>query len=240
MKIFPAIDLRGGRVVRLTEGDYDRMTVYGDDPVQVAGGFLAAGAEFLHVVDLDAAKDGVQVNLKVIGQLARVGLRMEVGGGGRDDQSIKRYLDAGVERVIIGSAAITTPGFLERMAKAHPGRIAAGVDAKGGMVAIHGWREVTDVDAFEFLKSLPTLGVDTAIYTDISRDGMMMGANIDAYRATKQIEGLNVIASGGVSAEADIIALKELKLYGAIIGRALYTGAIDLKKALQLAAEGEK
>lgn len=224
-----------GQVVRLTEGDYDRMTVYDSDPVSVAKGFVEKGARNLHVVDLDAAKDGAQVNFPVIEKLAKLDLFIEVGGGGRDRPSVTRYIDAGVDRVIIGSAAVTKPGFLSEMARAFPGKIAAGVDARGGKIAIHGWREITDEDAFPFMEKLPSIGVDTVIYTDIARDGMLGGANINAYRDTLAIEGLNVVASGGLSTYADIQALSEMGLYAAIIGKALYAGMIDLKLALSIA-----
>ena len=240
MLIFPAIDLRGGQVVRLAEGDYERMTVYGDDPAAVAAEFRSQGAAQLHMVDLDAARSGEQVNLRCIERVVRENaLFVQVGGGGRDEDSVKRYLDIGVSRVIIGSAAITTPGFLEKMAARHPGKIAAGVDAKAGFIAIHGWREVTDVAAFDFLTKLPQMGVGTAIYTDISRDGLLGGANIEAYQATKVIEGLDVIASGGVSSESDVARLTELDLYGAIIGKALYAGVLDLRRAIQIGGETE-
>ena len=235
MLIFPAIDLRGGQVVRLAEGDYERMTVYGDDPAAVAAEFRAQGAQQLHMVDLDAARSGEQVNLGYIERVVREsGLYVQVGGGGRDEDSVKRYLDIGVSRVIIGSAAITNPGFLEKMAARHPGKIAAGVDAKGGLIAIHGWRELTGVVAFDFLTKLPQMGVGTAIYTDIGRDGLLGGANIEAYQATKAIAGLDIIASGGVSSESDVARLAGLGLCGAIIGKALYAGVLDLKRIIMI------
>ncbi len=240
MLIFPAIDLRNGQVVRLTEGDYDQMTVYGADPLAAAASFRAAGAEWLHVVDLDAAKDGGQKNFSIIERLAKEsGLKLEVGGGARSEESAARYLDAGVFRVIVGSAAVEKPGLLEALAKKYPGKIAAGVDAKNGFVAIHGWRTVTDIPAFDFVKNLPGQGVDTVIYTDISRDGRLMGPNMSAYERLKEIEGLRVVASGGVSSIENVEALAKLELYAAIIGKALYAGKIDLKHAID-AGEGEK
>ena len=182
MLIFPAIDLRNGQVVRLTEGDYDQMTVYSLEPLEAAKSFRDAGAEWLHTVDLDAAKDGGQQNFSVIEKLAREsGLKVEVGGGARSEESARRYLDAGVSRVILGSAAVENPALLETLAKKYPGQIAAGVDAKNGFVAIHGWRTVTDIPAFEFVSKLPDRGVDTVIYTDISRDGKLAGPNLEAY-----------------------------------------------------------
>jgi len=234
MKIFPAIDLSNGRVVRLAEGDYDRMTVYGDDPVGIAEGFLENGAKYLHVVDLDAAKSGGQPNFAVVEALSKATDFLQIGGGGRDEASVERYLDAGVSRVVIGSAAVETPGFLEKMARKYPGKIAAGVDARDGMMMIRGWRVATGVNAFEFMRGLPDMGVDTAIFTDIARDGMMKGPNTAAYERAKQIPGLNVIASGGVSGEDDVLALLALDIYGAIIGRALLSGALSLKRVINL------
>ncbi len=236
MLIFPAIDLRDGQVVRLVEGDYDRMTVYGSDPLAVAKAYRAAGAEYLHVVDLDAAKDGEQKNLAVIQKLAaESGLKLEVGGGVRDEASAKRYLDAGVSRVILGSAAIENPQLMETLAKQYPGKVAAGVDARNGFVAIHGWKTVTDIIAYDFVESLPGRGIGTVIYTDISRDGKLQGPNIEAYQRLSQIKHLDIVASGGVSSAADISALAKLNLYAAIIGKALYDGRITLVQALQAA-----
>ena len=239
MLIFPAIDLRGGQVVRLTEGDYDQMTVYAQEPLEAAEAFRAAGAEWLHTVDLDAAKDGGQQNFSMIEKLAREsGLKVEVGGGARSEESARRYLDAGVSRVILGSAAVENPKLLETLAKKYPGQIAAGVDAKDGFVAIHGWRTITDIPAFDFISRLPEQGVDTVIYTDISRDGKLAGPNLEAYACLKEIKGLQVVASGGVSAIGDVEALAKMNLYAAIIGKALYAGKIDLWQAIA-AGKGE-
>lgn len=241
MLIFPAIDLRSGQAVRLTQGDYGQMTVYDRDPLDAARRFKAAGAEYLHVVDLDAAKDGGQANFEVIARLAREsGLRLEVGGGARSEESAKRYLDAGVERVIIGSAAVEQPDMMERLAARYPGRIAAGVDARDGFVAIHGWRTVTDIPAFDFVRRLPTQGIDTVIYTDIARDGLLQGPNFAAYAELAKVTGLRVVASGGVSSVEDVERLAGLGMYAAIIGKALYAGQIDLEKAIQAAGKGEK
>ena len=233
MLIFPAIDLRGGNVVRLTEGDYGRMTVYGSDPLAVANSFREAGAAWLHVVDLDAAKDEGQKNFSVIETLAKEsGLTLEVGGGARDETSARKYLDAGVSRVILGSAAVEKPELMEKLAARYPGRIAAGVDARDGKVAIHGWRVVTDLDAFQFVNRLPEQGVDTVIYTDIARDGMLMGPNFAAYEALAGLRGLRVVASGGVSSEKDVERLARMNLYAAIIGKAIYDGRVDVRKAI--------
>ena len=240
MLIFPAIDLRNGQVVRLVEGDYDRMTVYGSDPLAAAQAFRDAGAKYLHVVDLDAALDGDQKNFDVIRRLAlESGLKLEVGGGARNEESAKRYLDAGVSRVILGSAAVEKPELMEKLAKAYPGQIAAGVDAKDGFVAIHGWKTVTDIPAFDFVAGLPEKGVNTVLYTDIRRDGKLMGPNLEAYRRLNQIPGMRVVASGGVSSVKDVKALSALDVYAAIIGKALYDGRIDLNEALAAAGKGE-
>ncbi len=236
MLIFPAIDLRDGQVGRLVEGDYDRMTVYGNDALSVAKAYREAGAEYLHVVDLDAAKDGAQKNLAVIEKLAAESvLKLEVGGGVRDEASAKRYLDAGVARVILGSAAIEKPELMETLAKRYPGQVAAGVDARNGFVAIHGWKTVTDIVAFDFVESLPRRGIDTVIYTDISRDGKLQGPNLAAYERLSRIQGLRIVASGGVSSPEDITALSRLNLYAAIIGKALYDGRITLEAGLKVA-----
>ena len=238
MILFPAIDLRGGRVVRLTEGDYDRMTVYAESPVETAKSFRAAGATHLHVVDLDGAKDGTQANLPMISVIAReTGLFIEVGGGARDEASVERYLGAGVSRVILGTMAVEQPGRMEALAAKHPGKIAVGVDAKSGFVAIHGWRTLTDIPAMEFLKNLPARGVDTAVYTDISTDGLLSGTNLEAFREAAGIEGLQIVASGGITFERELVALRELKLHGAIVGKALYAGMLSLERALELAKE---
>jgi phosphoribosylformimino-5-aminoimidazole carboxamide ribotide isomerase len=240
MILFPAIDLRSGRVVRLTEGDYDRMTVYGENPVETAKSFRAAGATHLHVVDLDGAKDGAQVNLPVIAEIVReTGLFVEVGGGARDEASVERYLEAGVSRVILGTMAVEKPRLMEALAAKYPGKIAAGVDAKGGLVAIHGWRTLTDIPALGFLKSLPGRGVPCAIYTDISTDGQLSGTNLLAFWDAARIKGLDVVASGGITYERELIALSDLGLYGAIIGKALYAGKLDLSRALELVKEGD-
>ncbi len=190
-------------------------------------------------MDLDAAKDEGQKNLAVILRLAKEsGLRLEVGGGARDEDSARRYLDGGVERVILGSAAVEKPELLEKLAGLYPGRIAAGVDAKDGRVAIHGWRMITGLDAYAFVKRLPDQGVDTVIYTDIARDGMLMGPNFSAYRQLSEVKGLRVVASGGVSSEKDVETLAGMDLYAAIIGKAIYDGRIDLRRAIA-AGKGE-
>ena len=202
----------------------------------MARSFREAGASWLHVVDLDAAKDEGQKNFDVIRHLAmESGLRLEVGGGARDEASARRYLDAGVERVIVGSAAVEKPELLEALAQLYSGRIAAGVDARDGKVAIHGWRVITGLDALAFVQNLPAQGVDTVIYTDIARDGMLMGPNFAAYEALSRIGGLRVVASGGVSSEKDVKTLAGMDLYAAIIGKAIYDGRIDVGQAIAAA-----
>ncbi|MCE5343568.1 MAG: 1-(5-phosphoribosyl)-5-[(5-phosphoribosylamino)methylideneamino]imidazole-4-carboxamide isomerase [Eubacteriales bacterium] len=239
MLIFPAIDLRGGKVVRLTQGDYDRMTVYGDDPVKIAEDFAATGAKCLHVVDLDGAKDGSPENRGVIAQLCKRGLFVQVGGGMRTQEDIERTLALGVDRVILGTVAVEDFALVERMVSAHGDKIAVGVDARDGFVATRGWKQVTALDGFDFCIKLTDAGVSTVIYTDIARDGLLGGANLAAYERLQGIQGLRVIASGGIADETEIAALRTLGVYGAIVGKALYTGRLDLAEALHVAREGE-
>ena len=235
MRIFPAIDLRGGRVVRLTQGDYDRMTVYGDDPAATAEGFLREGAACLHAVDLDGAKDGGPKNREVIAALAKLPLFLQVGGGMRTEDDIEQTLALGVDRVILGTVAVTDFAFTARMGQKYGARLAVGVDAKDGFVAIHGWKTVTDTPSFDFCRRLTDVGIGTVIYTDIGRDGLLSGANLAAYEKLQAIPGLNVVASGGISYETEIAALRGLGVYGAIVGKALYAGTLSLRRVLQIA-----
>lgn len=238
MRIFPAIDIRGGNVVRLTEGDYGRMTVYSASPAAMARQFAAQGARYLHVVDLDGAKDGAPVNGEVIGQIAKTpGLFVQVGGGIRTGERIEAYLEAGVNRVILGTVAVRDFGFVERAARQYGAAVAVGVDARNGKVAVSGWQEVTELDSVDFCKKLLQAGVQTVIYTDISKDGMLGGTNLAIYKTLAGIEGLNIIASGGISFEHEIKALAELGLYGAVVGKAVYAGKLDLRRVLALAEE---
>lgn len=235
MEIFPAIDLRGGQVVRLHQGDYGKMTVYSSSPTEVARDFLARGARNLHVVDLDGAKDGALSNYDTICDILRVGgLSVQVGGGIRDEERIRRYLDLGVDRVILGTAALDRPFLAKMLAKFGP-HIAVGVDAKDGRMAVRGWLEISDVDSVQFCRDLAGMGVATIIYTDIARDGAMSGTNLELYRQLKQDVSCRIIASGGVSFEHEITELASIGMYGAIVGKALYTGAIDLRRAIELA-----
>ena len=235
MKLFPAIDLYGGKAVRLYKGDYNQMTVYNDDPLAVARDFAACGAENIHLVDLEGARSGLTPNLDTVARIAKQsGLFTEVGGGIRNEETVRRYLDAGVSRVILGTAAVKDPDFLERMVSAYAEKIAVGVDLKDGFVAIHGWTQTSDLACDAFMARLDALGVQTVICTDISRDGAMKGTNHDLYQHLKRNFRVNVIASGGVSSMEDVIRLRDAGAYGAIIGKAYYTGAIDLKKAVEV------
>lgn len=236
MKIFPAIDLRDGKVVRLTQGDYSRMKVYGDDPLATAHQFKAAGASYLHVVDLDGAIDGAPRNFDVLQTLAREsGLFIQTGGGIRDDDRVQAVLDLGVGRVILGTAALRDPVFLARMVDMHGEKIAVGVDAKDGKVAVGGWLEVSSTDGLEFCASLRDMGVKTVIYTDIERDGQLAGTNLDVYRALASLEGLDIVASGGITDESELQTLRGMGTYGAILGKALYERRIDLARAIAIA-----
>ena len=235
MKIFPAIDLRNGKAVRLYQGDYDQMTVYSDSPVDVAKSFKAKGASCLHLVDLDGAKDGRLVNFETIKEIVEeVDMYVEVGGGIRDEERIKQYLELGVGRVILGTIAVKDPGFLEAIVTKYGEKIAVGVDARDGFVAINGWKEITDRESFEFCRYLRDIGVRSIIYTDISRDGGLEGTNMEAYRKLQEIEGLEVTASGGISFEEEITALRDVAA-AAILGKAIYSGKLDLERAVKLA-----
>ena len=234
MQIFPAIDLRGGQVVRLYQGDYDQETVYAADPCAVARGFLTAGARYLHVVDLDGARDGTLANFETIAALVRQGgLYIEVGGGIRTEERIRRYLDLGVDRCILGTIAVKDFAFTERMAKKYGEHIAVGVDARDGFVAVNGWKEISQERGVDFCRRLRDAGVKTVIYTDISRDGAEQGTNLDLYRELAGIEGLDITASGGVSSIEELRELQAIGTKAAILGKALYTGRLDLKTVIE-------
>lgn len=234
MQIFPAIDLRGGQVVRLYQGDYDQETVYAADPCAVARDFLAAGARYLHVVDLDGARDGTLANFETIAALVRQGgLYIEVGGGIRTEERIRRYLDLGVGRCILGTIAVKDFAFTERMAKKYGDRIAVGVDARDGFVAVSGWKELSAERGVDFCRRLHKTGVQTVIYTDISRDGAEQGTNLAVYRQLSQISGLDITASGGVSSLEELRELETIGVRAAILGKALYTGRLDLKTVME-------
>ncbi len=234
MRIFPAIDLFGGKAVRLFKGDYNKMTVYSDNPVKVGLDFKESGAKFMHVVDLEGAKTGDTPNFETVKSLCSLGLFTEVGGGIRNMATINKYVDVGVSRVILGTAAVTDRKFLVEAVKTYGDKIAVGVDIKDQLVAIKGWTEKSDLNAIDFCKDLEEIGVTTIICTDISKDGAMKGTNVDLYKELSKKTKLNIIASGGVSDIEDIKRLKGCNLYGAIIGKAYYTGAISIKKAIEV------
>lgn len=240
MELFPAIDLRGGAAVRLLRGDYKQMTVYSTSPVEVAKSFAAAGARYLHLVDLDGAKDGGTPNCELIAQIvSESGLLTEVGGGIRNMQAVEHYLNAGARRVIIGSAAVTDPDFLREALLRFGEKIAVGVDLKDGCVAIHGWTETSRLDGYAFIESMQEMGVKTIICTDISKDGAMQGVNAELYRELKRRFSLDIIASGGVSGLSDLETLSSIGVRGAILGKALYTGGIKLEEAIARMKETE-
>lgn len=234
MQIFPAIDLSGGQVVRLYQGDYDQMTIYGQDPCAVARDFMAAGAKYLHVVDLDGARDGTLANFTSIAAIARQGgLYIEVGGGIRTEERIRQYLDLGVGRCILGTIAVKDFDFTARMARTYGDQIAVGVDARDGYVAVNGWKELSAEKGVDFCRRLHDAGVGTVIYTDISRDGAEQGTNLEVYRELSKIEGLAVTASGGVSSLEELRQLETMGTRAAILGKALYTGRLELKTVIE-------
>lgn len=239
MILFPAIDLYDKKAVRLTKGDYAQMTVYSDKPADVACAFRDAGARCLHMVDLEGARDGTTANFETIREIIKAsGLFTEVGGGIRTREVIEKYLDIGVERVILGTAAVAQPGFVDDMVELYGGKIAVGVDVKDGYVAVKGWTEVTGLECLDFCRQMEKKGVRTIICTDISKDGVLGGANNELYRQLLNELSLNIIASGGVSSLKDISYLDYLGLYGAILGKALYEGRINLKEAIDGTKEG--
>lgn len=236
MLIYPAIDLYEGKAVRLFKGDYHQMTVYNDNPLEVARDFLRSGAACIHMVDLQGARDGTTPNLETICKIkADTGLFCQVGGGIRSMEIIDRYLSAGIDRVILGTAAVTQAGFVEEAVKQYGEKIAVGIDIRDGKVAIKGWTEVSDLDALEFCARMQSIGVKTIICTDISRDGAMQGTNHGLYRTLSERFRLQIIASGGVSTLEDVKQLAALQLHGAIVGRAYYNGDIRLPEAIEVA-----
>ncbi len=236
MKLFPAIDLYDGKAVRLYKGDYSEMTIYSENPIEIARDFEDLGAKFIHIVDLEGAKDGTTPNLSIVKQIANeTSLFTEIGGGIRSIDTVKKYLDNGIDRVILGTAAVNDEPFLKEAIALYGDRIAVGVDIKDGFVAIKGWTEKSEYSCFSFCEKMQKLGVKTLICTDISKDGAMQGTNRELYKELSQKFKLNITASGGVSTIDDIKALRKFNLYGAIIGKAYYIGAIDLKEALEAA-----
>ena len=236
MLIYPAIDLYGGKAVRLYKGDYAQMTVYSDDPVSVARDFKACGAICIHLVDLEGAKLGTTPNFETVCAIKKeTGLFCEIGGGIRDMDTIEKYVSAGIDRVILGTAAVTSPGFVEEAVAKYGEKIAVGIDIRDGFVAIKGWTEKSQEKAMDFCAKMESIGVKTLICTDISKDGAMQGTNHELYRELAMRFDLNIIASGGVSSMDDVRKLSKLDIHGAIIGKAYYTGAIDLTAAIEVA-----
>ena len=236
MNIFPAIDLFGGKAVRLYKGDYNQMTVYSDNPVEIAKDFTSQGASYMHLVDLEGAKSGDTPNLETVEKLVNsTNLFTEVGGGIRSMEVIDRYISVGVKRVILGTAAVKDREFLLKAVEKYGDKIAVGVDIKDGFVAIKGWTEKSMIEAFEFCKDMQSIGVKTIISTDISKDGAMQGANHEQYKRLQDSLDMQIIASGGVSSIDDVKKLREMDLYGAIIGKAYYVKAISLREAIKVA-----
>lgn len=235
MEIFPAIDLKDGNVVRLLQGDFNKIDTYSTNPQEIYKNFISQNAKNLHIVDLDGAKEGTIQNYKTIESIVSNGeLFVQVGGGIRNEERIKTYLDLGVNRLILGTAAIQDPNFLNRMVQKYNDKIAVSVDARNNNVAINGWLQTTDINSFEFCEKLKDIGVSTIIYTDISKDGAMQGPNFMAYKKLVKIDNLNIIASGGISNLQDLQELRQIGTYGAIIGKALYNGNINLSTCLEV------
>lgn len=236
MKIFPAIDLYDKKAVRLYKGDYAQMTVYSENPLSVAKDFEKAGAEYIHLVDLEGAKFGTTPNIQIVSDIVNeTQLFVEIGGGIRSEASIEKYFSVGVDRVILGTSAVTNKEFLENSVKKWGRKIAVGADVKDGYIAIKGWTEKSGYTLDEFLSYLQSLGVQTVICTDISKDGAMKGTNLEMYARLSQKYSIDIIASGGVSSIEDVIALKDMNIHGAIIGKAYYIGAMNLEEAIKVA-----
>lgn len=236
MNIFPAIDLYEGKAVRLFKGDYAEMTVYSENPTEIALDFKRSGASYMHVVDLEGAKTGETPNLETVRKLVNAtDMFVEVGGGIRSLEVIEKYVSIGVKRVILGTAALTDREFLKAALEKYGDKIAVGVDIREGFVAIKGWTEKSETPALDFCRELEALGVKTIISTDISKDGAMQGANHGLYKTLSEEVGVQIIASGGVCSIDDVKRLREMNLYGAIIGKAYYTGAIKLSEAIEVA-----
>ncbi len=236
MIIFPAIDLYEGKAVRLLRGEYEKMTVYSNNPIEIARDFETQGATHIHMVDLEGAKTGETPNINIVEQVAKeTGLFTEIGGGIRSMEVVEKYTNAGVDRVILGTAAATDREFLKNAVDRFGDKIAVGADIKDGFVAIKGWTEKSDYSCFEFCEMMQNIGVRTLICTDISKDGAMQGTNLELYRELSQKLNMQIVASGGVSGLEDVKALRKMDIYGAIIGKAYYTKAISLKEAIEVA-----
>lgn len=238
MIIYPAIDLREGKCVRLVQGKFDNMTVYSDNPIEIALKWKTMGAEYLHVVDLDGARYGEPKNIDVVsGIAAQVGIPVQMGGGIRSIEMVEKVLGSGVKRIILGTSAVKDPELVKEALKRYGDRIAVGIDAKDGLVAIEGWERTSENSAVDFAKKMEDIGAKTIIYTDISRDGMLSGPNLKAMQEMAEAVNIDVIASGGVGGLQDIHSLKNTGVSGVIVGKALYTGKVDLKKALEAAKD---
>ena len=236
MLIFPAIDLYEKQAVRLFKGDYNRKTVYSNDPVSVARDFKKSGASHIHLVDLEGAKTGETPNFDVVCAIKReTGLFCEIGGGIRSMEVVEKYISAGLDRVILGTAAVTNEGFVQEAVEKYGEKIAVGIDIKDGFAAIKGWTESSGIDAFEFCERMEKIGVRTLICTDISKDGAMVGTNRELYKKLSEKFSVDIVASGGVSSIDDVKALRKLNIYGTIIGKAYYTKAVDLGEAIEVA-----
>ncbi len=234
MIIYPAIDIINGKCVRLQQGSYSDVTVFGDSPVDMARKWESLGAEYLHVVDLDGARSGKSENAEIIKQIAKtLKIPVQIGGGIRNLETIETYLSGGLSRVILGTSAVNNREMLVSALREYKSKIAVGIDAKDGKVAIHGWEKTSDFTAVEFAKEIESLGTKTIIYTDISRDGMLKGPNLQAMKEMADSVALDVIASGGVSRLTDIVDLKQTGVSGVIVGKALYTGNVNLKEAIE-------
>ncbi len=234
MIIFPAIDIRGGNAVRLTQGDYDQEKVYHTDPVAVAKEWEAQGAEYIHIVDLDGAKSGESANGEAIRRIAQsVNIPIQVGGGVRSMEDVTRHIQNGVRRVIIGTSAIENPSFVQEAVKRYGDQIAVSIDARNGYVATDGWTSTSDTKATTLIQQLESFGVQTIVYTDILKDGMMQGPNFEELKEVNESTTIDVIASGGVSTEENVQSLQEMNMYGAIIGKALYEGDISLERLMK-------
>ena len=233
MIIFPAIDILNGKCVRLIQGDYNRESIYSDSPVQMAKEWEQKGAEFIHIVDLNGAKTGESVNQSIIKKIAKaVSIPIQVGGGIRSLETIENYIKNGVARVIIGTAAINDRQFLQEAVETYKEKVAVSLDARNGYVATDGWTDTSNVAAIDLLKELENLGVQTIVYTDIAKDGMLQGPNLAEQQAINDATSINVIASGGITTKEDVDNLQNLHLYGAIIGKALYDGKLDFAEVV--------
>ena len=239
MKLFPAIDIKDKNAVRLSQGDFNQQKIYHNNPLEVAQKFQAAGSEWLHLVDLDGAKDGVSENVKITREIiSQTDLRVQLGGGIRTAQDVKEWIEAGLDRVIIGSAAVGNLDLIAELVKKYGEKICIGVDTKNGKVATHGWLTDSGIDSFEFCQQLEKIGIQTVVYTDIAKDGMMQGPNFEAYEKLTKETDLQIIASGGVSSLKDLERLSEIEIYGAILGKSLYEGAFTLEEAIACLQKG--